>query len=71
MKCPKCGAEDVHSAVRCGIHRAYICEKHCWEGCEYFFSNESSHVYCMFRDKLQERRKREEFERRSSEILVK
>lgn len=52
----------MYSGVRCGIHQAYICGKHCYEDCEYFFHNETSYVHCMFREKLLERRKRERCE---------
>lgn len=59
MKCPKCGAEHPNAMVRCGIYRAYICEKHCGEGCEYFSGFETSVVHCYFRDRQIERRKQE------------
>lgn len=63
MACPKCGEKHPNSMVRCGKFRAYICEKHCNEGCEYFSGFETTHVHCFFRDKQIEKRKREAAER--------
>lgn len=63
MECPKCGKKHPNSMVRCGKYRAYICEKHCGEGCEHFSGYETSCVHCYFRDKQIERHKREAEER--------
>ncbi len=57
-KCPACGAENPHSMVRCGKYRAYICEKHCGEGCEYFSGHKTSITHCFFREKKIEEKKK-------------
>ena len=67
--CSVCGAENVQSLVRCGKYRAYICEKHCGEGCEYFSGFETSIVHCFFRDKLIEQRKIEAAKRALQEFV--
>lgn len=66
--CPECGAEDPHSMVRCGKYRAYICEKHCGEGCEYFSGHNTSLSHCYFRErKIEERKKLLELQEKQSQ----
>ncbi len=56
--CPACGEKGAGSMVRCGKYRAYICMKHCYEGCEYFSDfGGTSIVHCFFRECMIEKRK--------------
>ena len=66
--CPACGAENPHSMVRCGQNKAYICEKHCREGCEHFSGDQTSLSHCFFREKrIAERKKLLELQEKQSQ----
>lgn len=56
--CPACGRNDANSMVRCGKYRAYVCMKHCYNGCEYFTDfGGTSITHCVFRERMIEKRK--------------
>ncbi|MCM1275499.1 MAG: hypothetical protein NC299_09045 [Lachnospiraceae bacterium] len=55
MKCPVCG-KNVGAAVLCAKFRADVCQKHCFDGCEYFTDyGGTSVVRCTFRDRMLEK----------------
>lgn len=56
--CPACGKDNACGMVRCGKYRAYICMKHCYNGCEYFTDfGGTSITHCVFRERMIEKRK--------------
>ncbi len=58
IECLACGAVNPHTMVRCGKYKGYICENHCYEGCEFLGKNETTIVHCFYRDRKEEEKKK-------------